>query len=239
MTLDNLCARYPALTAQFKELPARLLEISDPVQLYPGQKVVVRDEPVEYAYYILSGELLVCNETMEGKFSTWMTMQAPTVISDLEILAGIGTYAASVSAAARCVALRSPAVEFTALLRSDVDFLWSVAAMVTQKNFALSHTPGNAAFRSSLDKTALFLLQHCVLSPPGDGESVVLKTRSRIASEVIVRSEDPGPLPDAPAGRRLSVHCTGQGPNQRFTAPAAAGHLGSHLLRLFCGTIRP
>ena len=89
MTLDNLCARYPALTAQFKELPARLLEISDPVQLYPGQKVVVRDEPVEYAYYILSGALLVCNETMEGKFS------------DLEILAGIGTYAASVSAAAR------------------------------------------------------------------------------------------------------------------------------------------
>ncbi|MCI5927101.1 MAG: Crp/Fnr family transcriptional regulator [Pseudoflavonifractor capillosus] len=186
MTLDNLCARYPALTAQFKELPARLLEISDPVQLYPGQKVVVRDEPVEYAYYILSGELLVCNETMEGKFSTWMTMQAPTVISDLEILAGIGTYAASVSAAARCVALRSPAEEFTALLRSDVDFLWSVAAMVTQKNFALSHTRGNAAFRSSLDKTALFLLQHCVLSPPGDGESVVLKTRSRIASEVII-----------------------------------------------------
>lgn len=147
MTLDNLCARYPALTAQFKELTARLLEISDPVQLYPGQKVVVRDEPVEYAYYILSGELLVCNETMEGKFSTWMTMQAPTVISDLEILAGIGTYAASVSAAARCVALRSPAEEFTALLRSDVDFLWSVAAMVTRKNFALSQpvaTPPSA-----------------------------------------------------------------------------------------------
>lgn len=79
------------------------------VQMYPGQQGVARDEPAEYAYYILSGELLVCNETMEGKFSTWMTMYAPTGISDLKILAGIGTYAASVSAASRPIVLCSTA----------------------------------------------------------------------------------------------------------------------------------
>lgn len=186
MTLDNLCARYPALALQLRQLPPRLLKISTLVHFSSGQKVVVRDEPVKYVYYVLSGELLVCNETMEGKFSTWMTMHAPTLVSDLEILAGIGTYAASVSAAARCIALRSSAEEFTQLLHSDVDFLWSVAQAVSRKNFALSHSRGNAAFRSSLDKTALFLLQHCVLAPPGERESVVLKTRSRIASEIII-----------------------------------------------------
>lgn len=199
MTLDNLCARYPALTAQFKQLPARLLEISDPVQLYPGQKVVVRDEPVEYAYYILSGELLVCNETMEGKFSTWMTMQAPTVISDLEILAGIGTYAASVSAAARCVALRSPAEEFTALLRSDVDFLWSVAAMVTQKNFAVPH-PGQRRLplQSGQDRPvpapALRALSPWRRGVGGAQDPLPHCQRGDH------QPEDPGPLPDAPAG---------------------------------------
>ena len=109
MTLDTPCARYQATTAQCKQLHALPLEIFILVQMYPGQKGVVRDESAEYAYYTLSGELLVCNETMEGKFSTWMTMYTPTGISDLKILAGIGTYAARVSAASRAIALCSTA----------------------------------------------------------------------------------------------------------------------------------
>jgi CRP-like cAMP-binding protein len=168
-------------------LPHRLLEISTLVHFSAGQTVVLRDDVVEYAYYVLSGELLVCSETADGKFSTWMTMNAPTVVSDLEILAGTDTYAASVSAGSGCIALRSSAVEFSALMRSDANFLWSVARMVGQKNFLLSHSRGNAAFRSSLDKTALFLLQQCAFHPPMQGiDFVLLKTRSRIASEIII-----------------------------------------------------
>lgn len=184
---SKLRFRYPQLIPLLETLPERLWEISVPVQFSPGQTVVLRDDAVEYAYYVLSGELLVCNETSDGKFSTWMTMDAPTVISDLEILAGTDTYAASVSAASACIALRASAVEFASLMRSDADFLWSVARMVGQKNFLLSHSRGNAAFRSSLDKTALFLLQQCAFHPPMQGiDFVLLKTRSRIASEIII-----------------------------------------------------
>lgn len=184
---SKLRFRYPQLIPLLETLPERLWEISVPVQFSPGQTVVLRDDAVEYAYYVLSGELLVCNKTSDGKFSTWMTMDAPTVISDLEILAGTDTYAASVSAASACIALRASAVEFASLMRSDADFLWSVARMVGQKNFLLSHSRGNAAFRSSLDKTALFLLQQCAFHPPAPNvDFILLKTRSRIASEIII-----------------------------------------------------
>lgn len=56
--------------------------------------------------------------------------------------------------------------------------------MVAHKDFALTHIRGSAAFRSSLDKSALFLLQHCVLFPPGEMESSRLAPRS--ASEAII-----------------------------------------------------
>lgn len=187
MKISSLSPQDERLRPLLEQLPTALLECSRLVRLHADQTLVLRNEPVERVYYILEGELAVCNATSEGKFSVWLTMQAPTVVSDLELLSETGYYAANVLTVTDCVALCCSAADFTALLDRDGGFFRKIATMVAKKNFLISHGRGNAAFRSSQEKTALFLLQYCSLHPPGPGApTVVAKTRPAIASEVIV-----------------------------------------------------
>lgn len=187
MDISSLTQQDERLRPLLEELPARLLACSRLVRLHADQTLVLRNDPVERVYYILEGELAVCNATSEGKFSVWLTMQAPTVVSDLEILSQTGYYAANVLTVTDCTALCCSAADFTALLDDDGAFFRKIATMVAKKNFLISHGRGNAAFRSSQEKTALYLLQYCALRPPAPGApTVISKTRPAIASEVIV-----------------------------------------------------
>lgn len=187
MDIGSLSPQDARLRPMLAQLPPALLACSRLVRIKAEQTLVLRNDPVEQVYYILEGELAVCNETSDGKFSVWLSMQAPTVISDLEILSETGYYAANVLTVTDCVALRCSVADFTPLLRGNREFLWNIATMVAKKNFLISHGRGNAAFRSSQEKTALYLLQYCANHPPRQGApTVVLKTRPAIASEVIV-----------------------------------------------------
>lgn len=187
MDIASLTIRFPSITSFLNQLPPALLSHSHLVSFPSGRTIVKRDDPVEQAYIILSGELLACNETIDGKFSTWLTMNAPTIISDLEVLAEENTYVANVAAATDCWALYVPLDLFVSTLHQDVSFLWLVASIMAKKNYALSHMRGTSAFRSNIDKTALFLLQYCsARAPSPQQDTVIQRTRALIASEIMV-----------------------------------------------------
>ncbi len=187
MDITGYTAKSPAARALLQKLPPKLAEAVRLVRLPAGRIVVLRGEPVEWVYFVLEGELIVFHETVEGKFSTWLTMQAPTVISDLEVLSETEHYAANVSAATDCVALRCPVGAFTAALHQDINFLWAISTTVAKKNYTLVSNRGYSAFRSSLEKTALFLLYYSSLHPVKPGkELVVQRTRAQMSSEVVV-----------------------------------------------------
>ena len=187
MDIASLAVRFPSIVSFLNELPPALLSQSHLICFPLGHTLVTRDDPVEQAYIILSGELLACNETIDGKFSTWLTMNAPTIISDLEVLAEENTYVANVAAATDCWVLYVPLDLFVSALHRDISFLWLVASITAKKNYALSHMRGTSAFRSSTDKTALFLLQYCsARAPSPQQDTVIQRTRALIASEIMV-----------------------------------------------------
>ncbi|MEG0764861.1 MAG: Crp/Fnr family transcriptional regulator [Pseudoflavonifractor sp.] len=187
MDLTMLLAQRPQLAPLLQGFPPQLIECSIPILLKAGQVVVLRDDPVSYAYFILEGDLIVFNETADGKSATLLTMRGPATISDLEVLSGSPIYVANVSAATDCIALRCTIADFSALLHTDIDFLWMISTAVSKKNFKISHDQGHAAFRSSLEKTVFFLLHYCTLYPPSPAApTVVRKTRQAISSEIIL-----------------------------------------------------
>ena len=97
------------------------------------------------------------------------------------------TYIANVSAVTKCTLLCCPIADFVSLLRADIDFLWTISTMLAHKNFDLSYGRGHAAFRSSQEKTMLYLLQYCAQCPPKEQfPTVVHKTRSAMAGEIIL-----------------------------------------------------
>lgn len=185
MDVDSLCLQFSAAEEFLHQLPAEVFQTAQLIQLPAGSTVVGRYDRVEYAYFVLRGDLFVCNETQDGKISTWLTMQAPTIVSDLEILSEGEQYVANVIAASDCQLLRVPRAEFSAQLHRSNDFLWFVAGIVAKKTAMLCQNHSCAAFCSSLERTALFLLQYCARWPcAADGETVVHRTRPLIASEV-------------------------------------------------------
>ena len=187
MDFEQLAERNPAVRALLDSLPPRLLAASRLITAGTGQVFLLRGAPVEYGYLLLEGEMYVFNETPDGKASYWMTMRAPTSISDTEVLSGQETYIANVSAVTKCTLLCCPIADFVSLLRTDIDFLWTISTMLAHKNFDLSYGRGHAAFRSSQEKTMLYLLQYCAQCPPKEQfPTVVHKTRSAMAGEIIL-----------------------------------------------------
>lgn len=187
MELSRYLAEQPQVEKILQWFPPELVSASRLKLCSPGQILVQKNAVVEYAYAIIAGKMVVYNETPEGKFSIWLEISPPALISDLEVIAGEGRYAANVLSTTESAVLQCNVSVFSDLLHRDPEFLWKVSAMVSQRNYDISYLRGRTDFCSNLDKAALFLLHYCNLHPPTDvSDTVVKKSRATIASETII-----------------------------------------------------
>lgn len=148
------------------KVPPALLDSGTLVRVPAGQVVVRQEEPVKYAWFLLMGELLTFSETEDGKKSSFITLDAPSMLSDLELLADMPVYASNVMANSDCDMIRCDAELVTRWLDNDLPFLRMVSALCNRKTYDSSYYRGKSAFRSSLDKVAIYLLRYCSLTPP-------------------------------------------------------------------------
>ena len=91
------------------KVPPVLLDSGTLVRVPAGQVVVRQEEPVKYAWFLLMGELLTFSETEDGKKSSFITLDAPSMLSDLELLADMPVYASNVMANTDCDMIRCDA----------------------------------------------------------------------------------------------------------------------------------
>lgn len=187
MDLSRFAQRDPKVAEFLSKIPPELIAAGQLVNLPAGQVVVWQEDPVQYAYFLLAGELVTFGETEDGKKSNFITLDAPSILSDLELLAGIPTYASSVMAGTDCTVLRCGAELVARSLDTDLPFLRMTAALCDRKTYDNSFYRGKSAFRSSLDRAAIYLLRHCTQHPPEANRPTVMpKTRQAIASELIM-----------------------------------------------------
>lgn len=187
MDLSRFAQRDPKIADFLSKIPASLLEAGQLVNYSAGQVLVWQEDPVQYAYFLLNGELVTFGETEDGKKSNFITLDAPSMLSDLELLAGIANYAANVMAGTDCTVLRCAAPLVSRYLDTDLPFLRAVSALCNRKTYDSSYYRGKSAFRSSLDQAAIYLLRYCSQHPPKPGQDTVIsKTRQAISSELIM-----------------------------------------------------
>lgn len=189
MDLKALAKGDAHVEAFLSRIPAPLLESARPMTVPEGRVLVRREEPVDYAYILLSGDLVTFSETEDGKKSNFITLDAPSLVSDLELLARIDHYAANVMASTTCTLLRCDALTVSEWLDRDLPFLRATAELCNRKTFDSSYYQGKSAFRSSLDKVAIYLLRYCALQAPEEREVVVSKTRQTMSSELIMSAK--------------------------------------------------
>jgi len=187
LDLSRFAQRDPKVAEFLSKIPSTLIDSGQLVNLTVGQVVVWQEDPVQYAYFLLAGELVTFGETEDGKKSSFLTLEAPSILSDLELLAGIPNYASSVMAGTDCTVLRCGAALVSRCLDSDLPFLRMTSALCNRKTYDSSFYRGKSAFRSSLDRAAIYLLRYCAQHPPETSRpTMVPKTRQAIASELIM-----------------------------------------------------
>lgn len=190
MEKAQLLRQYPQAAKVLSLLSEEALQ-QCVMQTYPKHHTIVyRDEAVKQLYLVLRGEITVSHENHDGKQTIWMIVRAPAFIGDLELLAQSSHYAANVTVRRECTVLWAPAAVFVRELQKNRDLLWYMANVIAQKTFLNSHNRGYALSCSSLEKTAIFLLQFCTLHPPTETHPTVLGlTRREIACEIAVSTK--------------------------------------------------
>ncbi len=187
MDLSRFAQRDPKIADFLSKIPPPLLDAGQLVTVAAGQAVVWQEDPVQSAYFLLAGELITFGETEDGKKSNFITLDCPNILSDLELLAHMPNYATNVMAGTACTLLRCDAALMVHYLDRDLPFLRMTASLCCRKSYDSSYYQGKSAFRSSLDRAALYLLRYCSRhsAPPGQ-DIVVSKTRQAISSELIM-----------------------------------------------------
>lgn len=190
MELKGFVCSDSAVNNFMELVPPALREAGLLLNIPAGQVLVRQEEAVRYAWFLLSGELVTFSETEEGKKSSFITMDAPSMLSDLELLAKVPTYASNVMANTNCTLLRCDAALVSQWLDRDLPFLRTISALCNLKTYDSSYYRGKSAFRSSLDKVAIYLLRYCSLHAPLQGKAaVVTKTRQTMSSELIMSAK--------------------------------------------------
>lgn len=187
MDLSRFAQRNPKIAEFLSQIPAPLLEVGQLMTVAAGQAVVWQEDPVQFAYFLLAGELITFGETEDGKKSNFITLDTPNILSDLELLAHMPNYATNVMAGTSCTLLRCDAALMAHYLDRDLPFLRMTASLCCRKSYDSSYYQGKSAFRSSLDRAALYLLRYCSRHPAPAGQAIVVsKTRQAISSELIM-----------------------------------------------------
>ena len=190
MDLSSYRKDDPNLEEFFAKVPQAVIDEGQIVSFPAGHVIVRQEERVDYAYFLLTGELVTFSETEDGKKSSFITLDPPSMLSDLELLAEVPTYAADVMASTNCTVLRCPAALVAEWLDRDLPFLRTISELCNRKTYDSSYYRGKSAFRSSLDKVAIYLLRWCSLHTPGQGRAaVVTKTRQTMSSELIMSAK--------------------------------------------------
>lgn len=150
-----------------------------------GGLICLRDAPVSRVHMLLRGNASAQNITADGKVSSWVSLPAPTFVGDLEVLSEEYRYASGVSAVTDCTLAYWPADRFMEIAMEYPRLLLLFSRVLARKDYEVSTNRGRTAFRSNLERTAMYLLQYCRSAPPAPGGGYILKmTRNEIASEV-------------------------------------------------------
>lgn len=185
MNIDNIIKNDSAIQLYIKSLPKELLKQAVPLSIKKSSTLVIKGEPLEAAYILLSGELGIIYYALEGKSHLYSSLSPFKIISDVEVLAQENYYCSTVISVKDSILYRIPIEHFKNCLNTNSDFSKEVIHTFAKSAYHNSLLRGMKAYKSSLDKTAIHLLMFCMAHPPTDAKPVIIKkTRQTLAEEL-------------------------------------------------------
>lgn len=167
-----------------EKIPANLKRTAVPVLFKKNSIVIMKDEPAEYAYFILEGNLALQNEYADGNIYKFSDLGKGVIISDLEVLSGKYKNAATAIAKEDTWLLRVGLNEFERELRTNLDFLYYVASHMAQKMYESSYERGVYLFKPGVSLITNYLIKYAEEEGFSEGNVKIKKKRQEIADEI-------------------------------------------------------
>lgn len=166
------------------KIPANLKKIAVPVLFKKNSIVIMKDEPAEYAYFILDGNLALQNEYADGNIYKFSDLGKGVIIADLEVLSGEYKNAATAIAKVDTWMLRVGLSDFERELRTDLEFLYFVASHMAKKMYTSSHGRGMNLYKPGVSLITNYLIKYVKKTGFFEETVKIQKKRQEISDEI-------------------------------------------------------
>ena len=150
----------------------------------PAETILLKGSEVAHVYILQQGFVRVSNDFINGHRYSFAEFGPPSLIGEVEVLAGQSRSAATVEAITACKVLSLPAVTFLHWLHGDVEIALLLARLVAAKFYPTSNNNGTIKFIPALQKLESYLLQAYESTAANRTKFILHKGRQQIADEI-------------------------------------------------------
>lgn len=152
------------------------------ITIGPGTRFVTSKEEVNKIWILLLGKVKALEEYTTGDIYIFQKFDAPEVFGEMEALAEIPNYRASLIAETKCIFITLPVIFYLRFLKENSEFLYKRTQATLKR--VLDEERDNRIYLmlKGIDRIKLYFIQHYKLSE--SEEICILKTtRQQIADE--------------------------------------------------------
>ena len=165
-----------------KLLQKDILDYCKVIKIESGARFVTSKEEVDKVWILLLGKVRALEEYTTGDIYIFQKFDAPEVFGEMEALAEIPHFRASLIAETECVFITLPVNIYLRFLKENSGFLYKRTQVIIKR--VLDEERDNRIYLmlKGVDRIKLYFIQHYELSE--SGEVCILKTtRQQIADE--------------------------------------------------------
>lgn len=158
------------------------LNTSKIITIKPNERFVSTGEDLDNIWICISGTVKVMEEFESGETYIFTQFSAPEIFGEMEALAGIPKYRASLVTVTKSVFIVGSAKEYTQWLKEDVDILYERTQYLLKR--VMDEGRSNRAYLllSGIERIKLYIIDRCSHCQ-GEEVCVIQNTRQQIADE--------------------------------------------------------
>lgn len=180
-------AKFPGAEKKYFEQlvqPASeiFLDSCNIVTIHEGKRFITAEENIDIVWILLLGQVRALEEYVSGDVYMFTKFHAPEVFGEMEMIAEIPRFRASLIAETDCVFVTVPISIYLQLLKNNSEILYSRIQIVLNRMFDEGRDNRTYLMLNGKDRIKLYFIQHYKLSE-SKGICMLKNTRKQIADE--------------------------------------------------------
>lgn len=158
------------------------LDYSQITRIKEGTRFIVVDELITTIWILLSGEVKALEEYSTGDIYTFKKFKASEIFGEMELLADVNKFRATLISETDCVFLNIPADVYKDFLKSNSEYLYKRTNNILKRVLDEQRYLRTFLMIKSLDRVKIYFTQHYELYSKKD-KCILRITRQQIAEE--------------------------------------------------------